>query len=97
MKTVKTAISIPASIFKGAEKLARRLGITRSELYSTAVSEYLKEHRDDMVTRKLDEVYEKEIGENLDLERFVFEYYDHLMKEIFSRYAMKEIIRPEVN
>ena len=57
---MKTAISIPDSIFRMAEKLAHRLGITRSELYTKAVSEYLQEHRNDRVTKKLDEIYEKE-------------------------------------
>jgi metal-responsive CopG/Arc/MetJ family transcriptional regulator len=57
---MKTAISIPDSIFRAAEKLAQRLGITRSELYANAVAEYLQNHRNDEVTKKLDEIYEKE-------------------------------------
>lgn len=57
---MKTAISIPDSIFRLAERLAHRLGISRSELYAKAVSEYLQEHRNDKVTKKLDEIYEKE-------------------------------------
>ena len=57
---MKTAISIPDSIFRAAEKLAHRLGISRSELYANAVAEYIQEHRNDKVTKKLDEIYEKE-------------------------------------
>jgi len=57
---MKTAISIPDSIFSAAEKLAHRLGISRSELYAKAVAEYIQEHRNDKVTKKLDEIYEKE-------------------------------------
>jgi len=57
---MKTAISIPDSIFKAAEKLAHRLGISRSELYANAVAEYVQEHRNDKVTKKLDEIYNKE-------------------------------------
>ncbi len=57
---MKTAISIPDSIFRAAEKLAQRLGISRSELYANAVSEYLQEHRNDNVTKKLNEIYKKE-------------------------------------
>ncbi len=60
---MKTAISIPDSIFKAAEKLARRLGFSRSELYTKAVIEYLQKHRDEGVTRKLDEVYNKKSSE----------------------------------
>jgi metal-responsive CopG/Arc/MetJ family transcriptional regulator len=57
---MKTAISIPDSIFQAAEKLAHRLGISRSKLYANAVAEYIQEHRNDKVTKKLDEIYEKE-------------------------------------
>lgn len=57
---MKTAISIPDSIFKAAEKLANRLGFSRSELYAKAVAEYLQKHRNDGVTKKLDEIYSKE-------------------------------------
>jgi len=57
---MKTAISIPDAIFKAAEKLARRLGFSRSELYTKAVSEYLEKHRNEEVTRRLDEIYNKE-------------------------------------
>ncbi len=57
---MKTAISIPDAIFKAAEKLARRLGFSRSELYTKAVIEYLQQHRDEGITRKLDEIYSKE-------------------------------------
>ena len=57
---MKTAISIPDTIFRAAEKLAHRLGMTRSELYANAVAKYIQEHRNDKVTQKLDQIYEKE-------------------------------------
>ena len=57
---MKTAISIPDRVFDEAEQAAKRLGMSRRELYATAVNEYLKKHRTQDVTKKLDEVYEKE-------------------------------------
>ena len=57
---MKTAISIPDPIFKAAEKLARRLGMTRSRLYTRAVTEYIQRHKNDLVCEKLNEIYEKE-------------------------------------
>ncbi len=57
---MKTAISIPDHVFDEAEKLAQRLGMSRSELYANAVSEYLREHRSEEVTEKLNEVYQQE-------------------------------------
>ena len=60
---MKTAISIPDHVFDEAEKMARRLGISRSELYANAVSEYLREHKGEKVTEKLNEVYQNESAE----------------------------------
>jgi metal-responsive CopG/Arc/MetJ family transcriptional regulator len=57
---MKTAISIPDSIFKAAEKMAQRLGLSRSELYAKAVGEFLQKHRNDGVTQELDKIYSKE-------------------------------------
>lgn len=54
---VKTAISIPDRVFKAADKLAKRLGVSRSELYSKAVAEYLQRHAPEHIRAKLDEVY----------------------------------------
>jgi metal-responsive CopG/Arc/MetJ family transcriptional regulator len=62
---MKTAISIPDSVFDQAESLARRLGVSRSELYANAVSEYLKQHKGEGLTEKLNQVYSKE-SSNLD-------------------------------
>ena len=54
---MKTAISIPDEVFVAADQLARRLGMSRSELYATAVAEYLAEHRANGVRERLDAVY----------------------------------------
>ena len=54
---MKTAISIPDPLFEAAERLARRLGVSRSELFQRAVRAFLDEHRDEGVTEALDEIY----------------------------------------
>jgi predicted transcriptional regulator len=56
-KTMKTAVSIPDELFESAEGLARRLGMSRSELYARALRDYLAEHREEGITERLDEVY----------------------------------------
>jgi metal-responsive CopG/Arc/MetJ family transcriptional regulator len=63
MTLMKTAISIPNDVFEAAEKLARRLGVSRSQLYTNAVSEFLRCHFSDEVTEKLNEIYDKESSE----------------------------------
>ena len=55
--SMKTAISIPDDLFDSADELARRMGMSRSRLYAEAVSEYVAKHRDQDITRRLDEVY----------------------------------------
>jgi metal-responsive CopG/Arc/MetJ family transcriptional regulator len=54
---MKTAISIPEPIFQAAEQLAKRKGLSRSELYAQAVSAYISAHRHDDVTELLNRVY----------------------------------------
>jgi len=56
-QVVKTAISIPDEVFQAAEELAKRLGMSRSELYATAVAEYVAALRSRGVTERLNEVY----------------------------------------
>ena len=57
---MKTAISIPDSVFSRATEFAQRKKITRSALFTAAVDEYIDHHREDDVTRRLNEVYAKE-------------------------------------
>ena len=56
---MKTAISIPDSIFQAAETTARRLSMSRSELYSKAVQDFVAAHCHADVTEKLNQVYSK--------------------------------------
>ena len=60
---MKTAISIPDSVFQAAERLAKRTRISRSELYTTAISEYVETHSKQGVTERLNEVHGEETEE----------------------------------
>jgi metal-responsive CopG/Arc/MetJ family transcriptional regulator len=53
---MKTAISIPDAIYEHAEQLARRLGKSRSQLYSEAVAEYVARHDSDTMTEDMNRV-----------------------------------------
>lgn len=57
---MKTAISIPNPIFEAAEQVAKELGISRSELYTTAIAAFVEAHRSEDVTQKLNQVYAAE-------------------------------------
>lgn len=50
---MKTAISVPDPIFDEAERMARRMKRSRSELYSTALADYLARHTPDQVTEAM--------------------------------------------
>ena len=54
---MKTAISIPDPVFNAAEDLARRLGMSRSELYTTAVKRYVDACNDETITQALNKIY----------------------------------------
>lgn len=56
---MKTAVSVPDDLFKQAEAAAKRLRMSRSKLYATAISEYLERHRTNSVTERLNQVYSK--------------------------------------
>ena len=53
---MKTAISIPDPVFEEAEELARRLGTSRSALYTRALAAFLEAHRTEDVTARMNRV-----------------------------------------
>ena len=64
---MKTAISIPDKVFQAAERAAAKLGVSRSELYVSAVQEYIERHGRESVTDELNDIYgAKEADSQLD-------------------------------
>lgn len=60
---MKTAISIQDELFAAADKLAARLGMSRSELYARAVAEFVAKHQSAAITKRLNAVYEAQPSE----------------------------------
>ena len=54
---MKTAISLPDDLFEAADELAERLGVSRSQLYARALSEYVAQRGESDVTERLNAVY----------------------------------------
>lgn len=54
---METIISIPDSTFNSAEKLAKRLGISRSQLYSNAIATFIDTYGNSDVKGQLDIVF----------------------------------------
>ena len=50
---MKTAVSIPDAVFVEAERLAKRMKRSRSEIFSRALAEYVARHTPDRVTEAM--------------------------------------------
>lgn len=59
---MKLALSIPDDVFESAEVLAKRLGVSRSRLYATALADFVAKHQGRKITARLDAVYGAEEG-----------------------------------
>ena len=57
--SVKTTVSLPDELFRKAEATARRLRISRSELYAKPLAEFLKAQQANTLTERLNEVYSR--------------------------------------
>ncbi|MBA2409501.1 MAG: hypothetical protein H0V62_06945 [Gammaproteobacteria bacterium] len=57
---MKVAISVPDAVFEAAERLARDLKKSRSQLYSEAIAHYVGARDAKAITQKLDAVYAAE-------------------------------------
>ncbi len=55
---MKTAVSIRDEIFNAAERTASVMGISRSELYTKAIEEFVSRYSGERVTERLNAVYE---------------------------------------
>ena len=62
---MKTAVSIPDDVFEKADRLAKRLKKSRSQLYSLALREYVARHAPDQETEAMDHAC-AEVGEGVD-------------------------------
>jgi metal-responsive CopG/Arc/MetJ family transcriptional regulator len=62
---MKTAISLPDEVYAGAERLARKLRKSRSQLYAEAVAEYVARHDPEAVSDAMNRICE-EIGTQVD-------------------------------
>ena len=54
---MKTAVSIPDPVFRAADQLARRMHVSRSEVYARALVRMLEQEDDASITARLNELY----------------------------------------
>ena len=53
---MKTAISVPDIVFREADRHARRVRKSRSQVYAQALAEYLARHAPDAITEAMNQV-----------------------------------------
>jgi len=63
---LKAAITVPDALYAEADRLAARLGLSRSALYAQAVAEFIARQRQESVTERLDEVLARTEDRGLD-------------------------------
>ena len=61
---MKTAISIDGGLLHEADAVARRMGLTRSGLFSRAVGDFLERQRREQMLQRLNEVYSEPVEQS---------------------------------
>ncbi len=54
---MKTALSIPDPVFRQAERTAKRLGVSRSELFTRAMREFLESEEAAHITQSYNQAF----------------------------------------
>lgn len=57
MGTIKTAISLGADLFREAEGVARRMKVSRSRLFATAMREFIERRRNQQILEAINAAY----------------------------------------
>jgi predicted transcriptional regulator len=68
---MRTAITVQAAVFKKAERLARWMKKSRSELYSEAVVEYIARHYNDEITGSINRMLDDPEAADPEMDSFV--------------------------
>ena len=56
---MKTAISLPDTVFEMADSLAEKLHVSRSQLYVMALEKFIRENQESDTTNKINEFIDK--------------------------------------
>jgi len=61
---MKTAISIPDDVFRSAERYARKLGLSRSELFTQAVRRFIEQHQEREIRASYDRAFSADTADD---------------------------------
>jgi hypothetical protein len=63
---MKTAVSVPDEVFERAERAAKRLGLSRSELFTRAIVSFLSTRTDESITNSYDAAFGESADSDVD-------------------------------
>jgi hypothetical protein len=75
---MKVAVSVPDPVFEAGERVAKRLGVSRSHLYARALKAYVGRYGGQDITEQLNSVY---AGQSSDLDAVI----ESLSLEVLKR------------
>jgi len=89
MSTVKTGVSLEKTLAGRADALARELGITRSDLYSRALAQFIEQRENELLLERLNEAHS---GEEQDEEEREFLEWskDYSRRRFGSEWPLRE-------
>lgn len=64
MPNVKTAISLPAPLFKKTESLARKLKVSRSRFFAMAAQEFIERYTNAELLTRINDAWKDGLDEN---------------------------------
>lgn len=67
MTKVKTAVSLSEKVLSEADKLAKSLSTSRSQIFEMALSEFISRHQNQQILEQLNSVYSEESAEEITL------------------------------
>ena len=59
---MKTAVSVPDDLFRLADETARRLRISRSQLYAKAIADFIERQNTKAITERLNQIYSRQVA-----------------------------------
>ncbi len=67
MTKVKTAVSLSEKVLSEADKLAKSLSTSRSQIFEMALSEFISRHQNQQILEQLNSAYSEESAEEITL------------------------------
>jgi len=57
-RTIKTAVSIPIGVFRKAEALTGKLAVSRSQLFTMALEDFVKQHENRQMLARINAAHD---------------------------------------